>query len=252
MQSINRTTSKSRGIIASDYLIDSSWPNTESYMKHLMNTRLDFGPFNYIQAEMSNITGRYSLYMITNGDDSPYRRIVSDLDLGPQIFGISNSDVDEPFKKVVIGEKVFQNLIEEYKKTPNKDRLVQGILDLLQNKTDNYPDETLAKFMQMNITSSAVRGVSRLNANYYGYWAKAHTRTSTIILVDYNDNVEYYEFNMTSYRFNDSGSVIPGEWNMNSFSFKLKPLYYKNSAVITKPGEFMFFTILSFFLIFVF
>jgi uncharacterized protein with NRDE domain len=75
MQNINRTTTKGRGIIASDFLIDSSWPNTDTYMQHLMTTRYDFGPFNYIQAEMSNLTGRYSIYHITNGKDIPYQKV---------------------------------------------------------------------------------------------------------------------------------------------------------------------------------
>ena len=81
MQSVERNTTKGRGIITSDYLLNSSWPNTEAYMEHLMSTRYNFGPFNYVQVEMSNITGRYSLYLITNGKDIPYQKVVIHLKL---------------------------------------------------------------------------------------------------------------------------------------------------------------------------
>lgn len=227
MQTITRNTTKGRGIIASDFLIDSSWPSSEEYMQHLMTTRLDFGPFNYVQVEMSNKTGRYSLYLISNSDDSPYQRVISDEDFGPHYFAISNSDLTRPFNKVVNGNRTFRNLVEAYAEHANKQRLVEGILGLLQDTTENFPDPTLAEFMRKDPSDMAVRGVSRINGNYFGYWSRAHTRTSTVIMVDYNDNVEYYEYNLTSFMINASGYVEPGEWVLNSFKFKLKPLYEK-------------------------
>lgn len=238
MQDISRNTTKGRGIVASDFLIDSSWQNTDHYMKHLMTTRYDFGPFNYVQTEMSNETGRYSLYLISNGNNSTYTQIISDKNLGPNYFAISNSDYERPFSKVKNGNATFKALLEEYEKTLDKAKLVDGIIALLQSTTENYPDLTLAEFMKKDPQDPAVHGVSRLNANYYGYWAKGHTRTSTLILVDYQDNVEYYEYNLTNYRINQSGSVDPDDWAMNSFKFKLKPLY-KNSGVRLVPGNIM-------------
>ena len=65
---------------------------------------------------------------------------------------------------------------------------------------------------------SIISGVSRINANYSNFWLNAATRTSTVILVDYDNNVEYYEYDMSSL----------GEWNLNKFQFQLKQL--NNSA----------------------
>lgn len=237
MQDIQRNTTKGRGIMASDFLTDSSWASTEDYMKHLMQTRYDFGPFNYVQTEMSNTTGRYSLYLITNGNNSTYQQVVSDKDPGPKFVAISNSDLDRPFNKVTNGNSTFRALFDEYETTLDKQRLVDGIVSLLQNKTENYPDNTLAEFMKKDLGDLAVRGVSRLNAHYFGYWSKAHTRTSTIILVDHNDNVEYYEYNLTTYRLNGSGAVEPLEWTMNSFKFKLNPLYKNDSNRLVMFGS---------------
>ena len=104
------------------------------------------------------------------------------------------------------------------------------MIALLQNKSSNMPDEILAQFMRKNLTNprdeSVVDGVSKIKANYTGYWANGFTRTSTLILVDYDDNVEYYEYNLTKTSRNDTTE----NWQMNSLSFKLKPLYTKNEA----------------------
>lgn len=250
MQSINRNTTKGRGIIASDFLLDSSWPSTDVYMQHLMQTRFDFGPFNYVQTEMSNTTGRYSLYLISNGDNSTYRQVISGQDFGPSLFAISNSPLERPFNKVVNGNSSLQALLEDYKSNSDKQKLVDGILAILQNTTENYPDYTLAEYMRKSVDDPAVRGVSRIKGDYYGYWAKGHTRTSTIILVDYNDNVEYYEYNLTNYKINSSGAVEPIQWSMNSFSFKLKPLYEKyrddtNSGVAIKSTRCFFIALIA-------
>jgi hypothetical protein len=104
------------------------------------------------------------------------------------------------------------------------------MIALLQSTSPNMPDETLAQFMLRNVSDKhdevIVSGVSRIKANYTGYWANGFTRTSTLILVDYDDNVEYYEYNLTKTSRNDTTE----NWQMNSLSFKLKPLYTKNEA----------------------
>jgi uncharacterized protein with NRDE domain len=165
MQDINRTTTTGRGVIASDYLLDSSWKSVEAYMQHLANTKLNYGPFNYVQAEMSNKTGRYSLYYVTNSDAlSSYKKInPDDSSSSPFYFALSNSALDRPFNKVSLGNVTFRNLIEDYSKTTfDKARLVQGILDLMQNQNENVPDDNLVHFMRRNSSDdAAVKGVSR-------------------------------------------------------------------------------------------
>ena len=126
------------------------------------------------------------------------------------------------------GKEKFQTIIDEYALNGNKQKLLDAIIfDLLQNNEPNYPDPILKSFMNTN-DESAVKGVSQINANYTSYWRNAFSRTSTVILVDYDDNVEYYEYNLTSFN-RDLNQIDSREWQMNNFTFKLRPLY-KNSS----------------------
>ena len=166
-------------------------------------------------------------------------KVASDSGFGPNYFAVSNSDLDRPFNKVVNGKNSFQEAIENYANHETKGVLLNDILKIMQSTTEHYPDDTLAEFMRKEKDDPAVRGVSRINGNYFGYWSKGHTRTSTIILVDYNNNVEYYEYNLSSFRINESGAVEPGEWVMNSFNFKLKPLNAFNSGARIEARSFI-------------
>ena len=75
-----------------------------------------------------------------------------------------------------------------------------------------------------------VRGLSRIKADYNTYWTNAYSRTSTLILVDYDDNVEYYEYNLTDWSRLNLSDLDSQEWQMNSFKFKLKPFYSRNEG----------------------
>ena len=100
------------------------------------------------------------------------------------------------------------------------------------------PDPILTSFMNVK-NESLVEGVSRLNANYTTFWTNASTRTSSLILVDYNNNVEYYEYNMSSI----------GNWNMNKLEFKIQTL--KNMSNQIKPPFLLLMLILAVRLLFI-
>ena len=212
-----------RGVVVGNYIQNSSWPSVESYMEYLTEHKFDYKPFNYVQLEMSEATGRYSLYYVNNNDTKSYEKMNKD-DLNPFIFGLSNSDPGRPFQKVVNGQTQFEQIISEYALDSDKNKLIDSmVMDLMMNTNINYPDKTLAAFMGLDSEKygDIIKGVSQINANYSNYWVNGHTRTCTLILVDYDDNVEYYEYNLTNI---DSKS-----WKMNSFEFQLKPMY-KNFA----------------------
>lgn len=205
---------KNRGIIVSNYLLKNI--NPEDYLQELTDEKSLYGPYNYVQLVMSNITGEYSLYYVNNNDTNQYKKMNQN-DMNPFIFGLSNSDPNRPFQKVVKGQEIFEEIITSYGSNTNKEYLIESLKDLLQNRTENMPDETLAKFMGLD-DELIISGVSKINANYSNFWPNAATRTSTVILVDYDNNVEYYEYNMSSL----------SEWNLNKFQFQLKRLH--NSA----------------------
>ena len=226
-----------RGIIAPIGLQNSSWPSAESYLQHIFDIKSDFGPFNYVYLDMSAKTGAYSIYYLNNRNSNFVQK------LNPNendrfIVSLSNSDINRPFQKINKGKEVFETIIDNYTIDRNKEKLVNSIIkDLLQSEEQYYPDETLGEFMNEN-DEQVVRGVSQINADYSTYWKNAYSRTSTLILVDYDDNVEYYEFNLTSWETVNK-KINSKEWKMNDFKFKLKPLYSKNSSNAIKMNALM-------------
>ena len=241
MSKANYKEKLSRGVIVSNAIQNSSWPNTDAYMNYLYETRYNFNPFNYIQLEMSPQTGEYSMYYMNNVENKTHIKLNPD-ELSTYFFSISNSNLDYPFKKVTNGKEEFKNIIDNYAIHQDKDELVLSLIKLLQNTTDNYPDENLALFMNRTDPKyeKLVRGISRIKADYTTYWPNSQSRTSTLILVDYDDNVEYYEYNLTSWSRLYPSSSIQQEWIMNEFGFKLRPLYKNknsNSGLLTRKNE---------------
>jgi uncharacterized protein with NRDE domain len=227
MTGTNRPSISPRGVVVGTYIQNSTWPNVETYMQYLTEHKMDYKPFNFVQFEMSKETGRYSMYYLNNNDTKNYVKLNPN-DVDKFIFGVSNSDPDRPFNKVGAGNKIFENLINDYATNSNKENFVDSLVKkLLQNTEKHYPDKNLAEFMNLvdDKYKDIVSGVSQINSNYSLYWKNGNTRTSTIILVDYDDNVEYYEYNLTDWTAN----LETVKWEMNSFKFKLKPLY-KNSS----------------------
>lgn len=73
----NLLKSKPRGIIVSDYLLNSS-SNDAEYLDTLGNEKFLYGPFNYVQLVRSENNGEYSLYYINNNDTNKYKKMNPD------------------------------------------------------------------------------------------------------------------------------------------------------------------------------
>lgn len=223
------------GEIAGSYIQDSSWSSPEAFMANLTANKTFYRPFNYVQLAMSKETGQYDLFYVNNNDTESYKKMNPN-DRDRFFFSLSNSDPDRAFRKVGLGEKLMSKLVYVYGKGErNKQKLVDSLLyELLQNTTENFPDPNLAAFTKAD--DQTIRGVSRVNADYGGFWKNAHTRTSTVILVDKYDNVEYHELNLTSWTTGPDNKIADQKWVLNSFKFKLRPSYrsaysqYPNSS----------------------
>ena len=236
MQPLNATHKSlfSRGLVPTRALIYSStplWRNASSYIRYLNERKSDYKSYNYVQLDLSASTGLYTLHYTNNVDNLKSssqmntQAVASNNSSGRFIFGLSNSSPERPFKKVVNGKRLFEQLIEQYELDGNKTLLVYSLIHrLLQNKTANYPDESLDAFFRSKSTSLA-QGVSQLNADYK---SNVQTRTSTVILVDYGDNVDYYEYNLTSWsRLNATREQV---WKMKHLQFQLSTSRHNHDA----------------------
>ena len=76
---MNETTGSTiygRGIIAPIGLQNSSWNNSETYLKYIFDIKSDFGPFNYVYLDMSAKTGLYSMYYMNNINSKFIQKLV--------------------------------------------------------------------------------------------------------------------------------------------------------------------------------
>ena len=67
--------------------------------------------------------------------------------------------------------------------------------------------------------------------NTQKYWPNARTRTSTLILVDYDNVVKYYEYNLTLTPTQQNNKKIKETWTFNNYTFQLKPFQIKYSNI---------------------
>ena len=68
-------------------------------MNYLNENALNFKPYNYIELDMSNKDGHYSAYYLNNVEKNYTKLNMHDND--SFIFGLSNSNLNKPFKKVI-------------------------------------------------------------------------------------------------------------------------------------------------------
>lgn len=117
-------------------------------------------------------------------------------------FGLSNSLYNQPWNKVSIGEKLLKHLVKEAVANKcSQDEVVEKCFELLSH--DTYDREIAnrndfdAKLMELR-NSVFIPPLQRSGSNpsciavgkYYG------TRTQTIILLDKEGNLNYYEKNI--------------------------------------------------------
>ena len=121
------------------------------------------------------------------------------MNLSPGIFGLSNHLLDSPWPKVIKGKTIFSKILEEPE--PSKDKL----FDLLRDN-EIYPDETLPE-------TGLGKEVERMVSPIFTVTEKYGTRSSSVIFVDNDNNIEFTE---KSYKIKNK------EWKTHSFSFKIE------------------------------
>lgn len=241
---------RGRGIIVPNYVHRNAMDyEATNYLDDFEKIKFNYKGTNLVLLEMSKHTGNYSIYYMNNTSAEPYRKLNPD-DNSRFVFAVSNSEPEKPFRKVVEGKIMFEKFIDEYSRSLNKEQLIDSMMSsLLHNKTAFYPDENLASSMGLNDAGEyrdLISNVSAIKADYLISWPGARTRTSTLILVDNQDNVEYYELNLTLTK------NLEEIWAFTNLSFKLNPMYKSDAMQPRHAFITWIIAILSGFLIFFF
>jgi uncharacterized protein with NRDE domain len=171
-----KSVAPSRGHLVSDFLKDDS--DVESYLKSIELTAKEYNGFNLIVADKDKI-----------GYLSNYKEGIEILSDG--IYGLSNGLLDSNWPKVIRGKEKF---IAKLQGNVTTAELFDVLLD-----EERAPDDQLPK---TGLDIERERAVSAIFIKSPGYGS----RCSTVVLVDYNDQVEFTErvYDLESFAYTTS------------------------------------------------
>ncbi|XP_006875884.1 PREDICTED: transport and Golgi organization protein 2 homolog isoform X2 [Chrysochloris asiatica] len=127
---------------------------------------------------------------------------------GRGIYGLSNSLLDTPWRKLSFGKQLFQEAVEQ-SQALSKDALVAQLLGVLNNEEAQLPDPAIEdqgkEYVQPILNKYAAVCV---RCPDYG------TRTNTVILLDVEGNVTFTERSMLD--------KDPTRWETRTHEFRLQ------------------------------
>lgn len=194
------TSRASRGSLVVDYLM--SRKKGEEYLKEVNSGKV-YNAFNLLTLEPEG--GSYHVNFYNNHEKTIHK-------IPPGVHGFGNCPLTKPFKKVQRGEILLQNLIRDYGKKEFEEKLIEELFVMMQDKEPNFPDPQLSE--QLKDKPDLLEGGSSIwiccpSANY-------GTRTTTVILVDQEDQVVCRECTMQ-----DPVNFSSPEWKKSNFSFTI-------------------------------
>ena len=178
--------SRSRGDLSKSFLQDSS--PVQSNLSKISSERNKYNGFNILLSH----NGFSSIFHYSNINNQT-------LEIKPGIHGLSNAYLDTPWPKADEGKRKLADIIS--KETFNSEELIQLLTD--KKEADD------AFLPQTNISYDLEKKLSPIFISMNGYG----TRCSTVILIDYENNVQFLEIS-----YDENQQII----NECKYSFPLK------------------------------
>ncbi|XP_039660031.1 transport and Golgi organization protein 2 homolog isoform X2 [Perca fluviatilis] len=187
-----------RGFLVSNYLMDKDL-DCYSYLKKVSTESHLYNGFNLITAEFKAKQDTVCYYG-NRGSPEP-------IHLKAGIYGLSNSLLETPWRKLLQGKRHFTSVVSD--QSLSCDGLVQELLSVLNNEELNTPDPAQER-QGDGLSKPAIQAQSAVcvRTPHYG------TRTNTIILIDAEGNVSFTERTMLN--------CDTSKWSTSSFQFKLQ------------------------------
>ncbi|KAA8592967.1 hypothetical protein FQN60_018422 [Etheostoma spectabile] len=176
------------GFLVSNYLMDKDL-DCYSYLKKVSTESHQYNGFNLITAEFK-AKQDIMCYYGNRGSPEP-------IHLKAGIYGLSNSLLETPWRKLLQGKRHFTSVVSD--QSLSCDGLVQELLNVLNNEELNTPDPA---------QEGQGHGLSKLVIQAQS------AVTNTIILVDAEGNVSFTERTMLN--------CDTSKWSTSSFQFKLQ------------------------------
>lgn len=160
---------KSRGKIVMDYLTSNQTP--EQYLEILKQNKMEYQPFNILLGTVDN------LYHFNSRDQNS-----SQLPAG--IHSVSNAALNTPWSKVVNTKRQLEQFSQEGKLYT--EQLMQMMMDSTPAPDEELPNVPLPLEMRRKTSATFIQSET------FG------TRCTTILLVDWNNQVTFTERNYRS------------------------------------------------------
>lgn len=206
LQSANRFTTDraSRGFLVVNYL--RSHQKGPQYIEEVKNSGKDYNTFNLVTLDPEGDSYDVNFY---NSEAKITHKIQ------PGSHGFGNCPLSKPFKKVQKGEMVFQDLVKVYGEKEYEEKLISELFAMMQNSEFNFPDPQLSE-QGKGHSADFVQNLSSIWVSCPAI--KYGSRTTTVILVDQEDQLVYKERTMQ-----DPVNPRNPVWKNSNFSFTITP-----------------------------
>ncbi|XP_038664579.1 transport and Golgi organization protein 2 homolog isoform X1 [Scyliorhinus canicula] len=199
LQPINRLNALGRGHLVTNFLTEDV--DGLTYLKKVSSEGHLYNGFNLITADFNNTKGDTMCYYGSKSGQEPKT-------LEPGIYGLSNSLLETPWKKLVLGKKLFTDTIKQSKEL-SPENLMQELITVLNNDEFQMPATDIEEQGQ-DFVRPFLKELSALFVRTSSYG----TRTNTVILVDAKGHVNFTERTMLCPDAN--------QWKVSSFQFELE------------------------------
>ncbi|XP_042878340.1 transport and Golgi organization 2 homolog [Penaeus japonicus] len=174
------------------------------YMRKVADSGVKYNDYNLVVLEPEG--NSYKIGYLNSSKNVPQV-----LETG--VLGFGNSVVEKPFKKVQKGKRKMEEVVRSFGTKDSEQQLIHELFQMMKDREMNIPDEQLeyqGRQHSEEILSELCRMWVACKTIKYG------TRTTTVILVDHNDNVTYREKTME-----EPIDIEDVKWIENNFDFKL-------------------------------
>lgn len=187
-----------RGFLVTNYLMDRDL-DSFSYLKKVSTEGHLYNGFNLLTAEF-NAKEDIVCYYGNRGSTQPIR-------LNPGIYGLSNSLLETPWRKLEHGKRLFSSVVEQHPQL-SSERLVQDLINVLNNQELSADPAILSQGEGYSTGILPALSSVCVRTPHYG------TRTNTVVLIDTAGAVTFVERTMLN--------CDTSQWSNNTFQFQLQ------------------------------